>query len=140
MSVVNIAEFPDPGVRAPTILIVEDEPLIRLSISNFLQECGFIVLEASNVSEAKECVSQGLKIGLVFSDVQIPGSVDGFGLAIWIRLHRPGMPIILASGYTRIADIAQELCAGAPFFKKPYDLNIVVAKIRQTLSACKTGT
>jgi DNA-binding NtrC family response regulator len=126
--------FPDPKVRTPTILIVEDEALIRIALSDFLQECGFKVLEAANAEEAIEIIGHGMvTIDLVFSDVVMPGRLDGFGLAHWMRANRPDVAVILTSGDAKKAASASELCARQPFLAKPYDLGRVVAQIRAML-------
>jgi CheY-like chemotaxis protein len=127
--------LPDPKERTPTILVVDDEVLIRMAVSDFLQECGFKVLEAGTAAEAIEMIqSHQSVIDLVFSDVRMPGDMDGFGLSQWIRTNA-GLPVILASGDARKSDAAHELCAEEPFLRKPYDLEYVVAQIRQTISA-----
>jgi DNA-binding response OmpR family regulator len=59
--------------------------------------------------------------------------MDGFGLAKWIRQNRKGLPVLIASGDTGKANVAHELCADRPFFKKPYELKMVVAQVRQML-------
>jgi CheY-like chemotaxis protein len=132
----DVVSFPDPRDRIPTILIVDDEPLIRLALSDFLQGCGFKVLEAAHAGEAAAIIEQGrVKIDLVFSDVRMPGDMDGLGLAKWVRENHPDMPVFLASGDLGKTNAAQMLCAGEPFFAKPYSLDVVAAKIRQTLAA-----
>ena len=126
--------------RTPTILIVEDEPLIRALLSDFLQECGFKVLEAAHAAEAIEIVQQPVvQIDLVFSDVRMPGETDGFGLSRWIKENRPGLPVILASGDIGKANATHELCANEPFLTKPYNFDVVVAHIRQLIAARQTG-
>lgn len=120
--------------RPRTILVVEDEPLIRMAISDFLQEVGFRVLEASNAADAIAMVeSNNSVIDLVFSDVRMPGDLDGFGLSKWIRWNRPHLPVILASGHAKKLDAAHEMEAEDPFLTKPYNLEFVVAQIRQTI-------
>jgi CheY-like chemotaxis protein len=86
--------FPDPKERTPTLLIVEDEVLIRMALSDYLQDCGYKVLEASAAEEAVLIIDQGdIIIDVVFSDLKLPGPMDGFGLAQWLRANRPGTPI-----------------------------------------------
>jgi DNA-binding response OmpR family regulator len=129
----------DTDTRTPTILIVDDEALIRSMLSDYLQECGFKVLESSNADEAILIIEQGdVIIDLVFSDVSMPGSMDGFGLAQWIRANRPGLSIILASGDAKKVTSAIELCENEPFMTKPYHLSAVVAKIRETIELSRT--
>ena len=77
-----------------TVLIVEDEVLIRLVISEYLRDCGYRVIEAANADEALVVLKQEeLVIDIVLSDVEMPGSMDGFGLARWIREHRTGLDV-----------------------------------------------
>ena len=79
--------FPDPNERTPTLLIVEDEILIRMALSDYLQDCGYKVLEASAAEEAMLIIEKGdIIIDVVFSDLKLPGPMDGFGLA-HIRRH-----------------------------------------------------
>jgi CheY-like chemotaxis protein len=130
--------FPDPKVRTPTILIVDDEPLIRMALSDFLQECGFKTLEAADAAEAVQMVnSYAVVLDLVMTDIRMPGTMDGFGLAQWIRQNRPQLPVILCSGDARKADAAEQLCAGEPFLAKPYDFKVLIAQIRQTLDKAR---
>src|SRR5262245_60097618 len=133
--------FPDPKERTPAILVVEDEVLIRLVISAYLQECGFHVYEAGNSLEAIRILeSTHTPIDLVFSDVAMPGEIDGFGLAQWVRSHRPGLPVILTSGDANKSAAAKELCENEPFLSKPYDLEQVVARIRKAMPPAKGQT
>ncbi len=128
--------FPDPKERTPAILVVEDEALIRLVVSDYLQECGFKVHGAASAAEAIEIIESGrAPIDLVFSDVGMPGAMDGFGLARWIRQNHPSLPVILASGDGRKSEAARELCENEPFFAKPYDVRLVVAQIRSLIEA-----
>jgi CheY-like chemotaxis protein len=120
--------------RTPTILVVEDEVLVRLMLSDYLQECGFKVMEAATADEAVMILEKGtVQIDTVLTDVRMPGALDGFGLARWIREHRPGLPVILTSGDARKTDAAEELCETFPFFRKPYQLKAVGAQIRRLL-------
>jgi CheY-like chemotaxis protein len=100
--------FPDQKEPAPAILIVEDEVLLRMAISDYLQECGFKIYEAGTASEAIEMIESGrFAIDLVFSDIRMPGELDGFGLAQWVRKNRPGLPVILTSGDAKKSEAAK---------------------------------
>jgi DNA-binding NtrC family response regulator len=133
--------FPDPKERTPTLLIVDDETLIRVALSAYLQDCGYKVLEASTADDAILIIEKSdVIIDLVFSDVRMPGSMDGFGLARWVRANRPGLPLILTSGDQKKTASAKELCENEPFMAKPYDLKMVVAKIRATINLARTKT
>lgn len=115
-----------------TILVVEDEVLIRFVIADYLRECGYRVHEAVNAEEAIAILeSPEVAVDIVFSDVEMPGSMDGFALARWIRAHKSGVQVILTSGVERSADIAATLCEAGPLLKKPYPTQDVVDRIRQ---------
>ena len=116
----------------PTILVVEDEVLIRLVIADYLRDCGYKVHEAVSGEEAIAILqAPEVSIDVVFSDVEMPGSMDGFALARWVRANKPGMEIILTSGIERSADIAATLCEAGPLMKKPYSSQDVVDRLRQ---------
>src|SRR6201996_5224602 len=84
---------------AGTVVVVEDEALIRAVLSDMLQDKGFKVLEAANANEAIEIFEKtSVEIDLVFTDVRMPGSMDGFGLVRWVQSSRPTLPVIVASG------------------------------------------
>ena len=116
----------------PTILIVEDEFLARAMLSDHLQECGFMVFEAGSADEAITTIETGIPIDLVLTDIRMPGSMNGFGLAKWISANRPKISVIQT-------DAANELCDPMPFFKKPYDLTAIVAEIRATLGQAESS-
>jgi DNA-binding NtrC family response regulator len=124
------------GQRAalPTILIVEDEFLPRAMLSDHLQECGFMVLEAANADDAIKTIQTGIPIDLVLTDVRMPGSMNGFGLAKWISANKPNISVIIASGEAMQTEAANELCDHIPFFRKPYDLTAIVTGIRTALN------
>ena len=127
-----------PEVQA-TVLLVEDEVLIRIPIAQYLRDCGYKVIEAVNADEAitvllhKETV-----VDIVFSDIEMPGAVDGFGLAKWIREHRPGLDVLLAGTVPRTVENAQQLCEQGSV-PKPYDAQIVHNHIKRLLAARKAA-
>jgi DNA-binding NtrC family response regulator len=118
-----------------TILVVEDDVLVRMPISQYLRDCGYRVIEAVNADEAMVVLlHRETPIDVVFSDIEMPGAIDGFGLAKWIRENRPGLDVILTGTLTRSVDSAQELCQQGPI-PKPYDVQIVHNQIRRLLAA-----
>jgi CheY-like chemotaxis protein len=118
-----------------TILVVEDEVLVRLVIAEYLRDCGYKVHEAAHASEAVAVLqAPEVSIDLVFSDVIMPGAMDGFALARWIRDHHPRIDVILTSGIDRSADIAGMLCEAGPLMAKPYDPDGVVDRIKQLMA------
>jgi len=123
----------DTQTPAPyTVLVVEDEVLVRLALAEYLRDCGFQVLEAATGDEAIEVLTaRGEEVDLVFSDVQMPGKTDGFALAHWIRDKIPGMRIILTSGVGHAASKAENLCLDGPMIQKPYDHKALLGEIRR---------
>jgi CheY-like chemotaxis protein len=119
------------AARVPTLLIVEDEPLIRVALLEYLEECGFEVLAATNATEAIEItLESGRQIDLVFSDVVMPGPINGFGLAQWLRRNRPQVPIVLTSGDATKISTAKDLRENERFVRKPYRFDAVACQFR----------
>lgn len=118
-----------------TVLVVEDEVLIRLTISDYLRHCGYRVLEAANATEALTILEKAdIEIDVVLSDIEMPGSMDGFGLAQWVRANRTGLDVVLVGTVERAANAAAELCEEGPTLAKPYEPQIVVERIRRLLA------
>ena len=114
---------------APAVLVVEDEPLVRLCAVETVEAAGFTVIEAANADEAIRILESRRDIRVVFTDIHMPGSMDGLKLAHAVRDRWPPIKIIVTSGREKIAE--QELPAGGRFFAKPYD----PAQIQDTLRA-----
>src|ERR1043166_7949738 len=95
------------GRPPATVLVVEDEVLIRLMIAEYLREFGYRVLEARNGEEAKNILGNEDEVGVVFSDVRMPGSIDGLALARWISRNKPEIGILLTSAYVAPAEAAE---------------------------------
>ena len=103
-----------------TVLVVEDEAYLRFNIADNLRDAGFAVLEAANADEAIAILEVRSDIRLVFTDVNMPGSMDGLRLAAFVRDRWPPIKLIVASGQT--APDAADLPEGVPFVSKPYHL------------------
>ncbi len=115
------------------VLVVEDEPLLRLDIVDSLMEAGFVVFEACNASEAIEILTKNLNIRLVFTDVDMPGGMDGIVLAAYIRDRWPPLKIIVTSGFRCVSDA--DIPAESRFFRKPYDPSKIASTMREMLAA-----
>src|SRR5262245_30639442 len=126
----------DDGQVLATILIVEDEVLSRLVLAQYLRECGFKVYEAVNSDEALAILQHGdVTVHIVFSVVDLAGAMDGFALSKWVSTNKPDVRVILASSHERSAALAGSLCEAGPMFKKPYEPNEVVTRIRKLLGS-----
>jgi CheY-like chemotaxis protein len=118
-----------------TILVVEDDILVRMPIAQYLRDCGYKVIEASNADEALQVLQhKETVVDVLFSDIEMPGAVDGFGLAKWVREHRPGLNVLLTGTVPRVVEHAEDLC-GQGRVPKPYSAQIVHDRIRRLLSA-----
>ncbi len=113
------------------VLIVEDEPLVRLTGADLLVEGGFEVLEAGNAGEALRILEATPEVRVVFSDVEMPGSLDGLGLARCICQRWPDIGIILTSG-NRIR--AETIPCEGRFLPKPYDGKALVRQIEEIVN------
>ena len=117
--------------RQPLVLVVEDEVLIRSAVAEYLRLAGNLVVEAANAAEAIAVFAAGVPIDVVFSDIQMPGTMDGIGLARWVYHHHPGIHVVLTSGN---ADAARATEAAELFFPKPYRTAEVAIRIRLLLA------
>jgi two-component system, response regulator PdtaR len=124
----------DSEEERTSILVVEDEILVRYVICDYLRDCGFHVIEAGTADEALEYLRSHNDVGLVFSDVRMPGSLDGIGLSQQVRLLYPHIPVILTSGHLLPGEID-----GTPLMTKPYVLGDVAQKIRAILDDAGGG-
>ena len=112
--------------HAPLVLVVEDEFFLRYVTAEYLEDCGFSVLQAANADEAVDLLQSNRDVGAVFSDIQMPGSMNGLGLARWITETLPGVKVLLTSGQVLPA-AAQDWTLLA----KPYDMSEVERRLRE---------
>jgi CheY-like chemotaxis protein len=122
-----------PEPRPETVLVVEDEVLVRMVIADYLRECGYRVIEAGSAAEAITVLTSPEPVDIVFSDIQMPGEMDGFGLATWVRQNQPGLKVLLTSGNARAANVAGDLCEEGPLERKPYHPQTILARIQRLL-------
>jgi len=101
-----------------TVLVVEDEALIRADIADSLADAGMTVLEAADADEAIRILESRTDIRIVFTDVNMPGSMDGLRLAAFVRDRWPPVQLIVTSGHVAVRN--EDLPAGARFLRKPY--------------------
>jgi CheY-like chemotaxis protein len=120
---------------AETVLVVEDDVLVRLVIAAYLRECGYRVLEAANADEAVRLLERdAARIDVVLTDVEMPGEMDGFALAQWLRRERPQVEVLMAGTPARAADAAGDLCEQSPASTRPDSPTAVLARIRRLLA------
>jgi CheY-like chemotaxis protein len=115
------------------ILVVEDEPLLRLLAVDFMEEDGFEVVDVGSADEAVSILETRSDIRIVFTDIDMPGSMDGMKLAAAVRDRWPPVEIVVVSGHKRQNDIV--LPERAVFFPKPYNIEAVTATLNRMASA-----
>jgi DNA-binding response OmpR family regulator len=124
-----------------TILVVEDEVLIRLPVAEYLRDSGFRVFEAADAVEAKAVLKADTPIDLMFTDINMPGGENGLMLAMWVRQHYPGTEVLVTSGIANAAEKARDPRVNAGFVAKPYQYAAVLQRIQRLLrQARKTGS
>jgi CheY-like chemotaxis protein len=111
------------------ILVVEDEPLVRLFLTDFLDEAGFKVFEAVSADEAMTILQARPDIQVIISDIEMPGSMSGLELARAVHARWPGIGIVVTSGRERPGP--DDLSEKVAFLAKPYLPDTVIALIRQ---------
>ncbi|MFB2550836.1 response regulator [Ensifer soli] len=121
------------GSPAAIILVVEDEPLLRLAAIDLVEAAGFKAVAAADATEAVEILESRNDIRVVFTDVDMPRGIDGMRLAAIIRDRWPPIKVIVVSGY--LEDPGHRIPAETAFFAKPYREEQIVEKIREMLSA-----
>lgn len=114
-----------------TILVVEDEILVRMLIADKLREAGYAVIEAWNAHEALDVLRQhSLDVRVIFSDVRMSGTMDGIALARAVRSQYPTIRLVLTSGHLAALDWAEH----DGYFPKPYNTAAIVQHIKTLLA------
>jgi two-component system, response regulator PdtaR len=114
--------------NSTVILLVEDEVLVRMLAADVLSEAGFTVLESTNAEEALTLLEARPDVQVLFTDVNMPGALDGLGLAQTVHEQSPGIGILIGSG--RIRPAPGELSPGTRFIAKPYAPSALTDAVR----------
>jgi len=122
--------YENHDASSPTVLVVDDNAILRLMLAQEISQAGFKVREAATADEAETVLDTGAAIDLIVTDVEIPGHHDGLALAMYVRSHYPNTPVIVVSGQvpqTRAASVADA------FFTKPYDVGSLIQRVAALL-------
>jgi CheY-like chemotaxis protein len=114
--------------RRPVVLVVEDEFLLRMDVVDIIAEAGFEVVEAANADQAIDILEARRDIAVVFTDIQMPGSMDGLKLARAVRGRWPPIKIVATSGHVGVRQM--DLPEGGRFLPKPYSSTEVTGVLR----------
>jgi two-component system, response regulator PdtaR len=121
---------PEAPVRPLVVVVAEDEALLRMLAVDALCEEGFLTIEAGHATAALDiCKSRSDEVDVLFTDIRMPGSMDGLELAHRVRERWPWISVVIASGNLFVNP--KELPAGARFLPKPYDMQRVVDLIHE---------
>src|SRR3954452_13131026 len=121
------------SAKKPVVLVVEDELLLRMNAVDVIEAAGFEVVAAADADEAIAILENRFDISVVFTDIQIPGSMDGLKLAQAVRGRWPPIKIIATSG--RVGVTQNDLPAGGRFLAKPYSPNQITGVLRELIAA-----
>lgn len=114
--------------RPPVILIVDDEPLLRTLAMEVVEDAGFLVLQAADADEAIVLLETNPGVALLFTDINMPGTMDGLILAHVVRSRWPAIKLLVASGRERLGPY--DLPANSCFLAKPYRSEAMITKLR----------
>lgn len=118
-----------------TILVVEDDDLVRRIATRHLRGLGYTVLEAADAEDAMAILGTEPEIDLVFSDILMPGALDGYALACWVATERPDVQCLLTTGYSGARDqlVPPAGASSLPVLAKPYSREQLARQIRALL-------
>ena len=122
---------PDRVLLPSVILVVEDEMLLRMRAVDMVEDAGYLPVEAVDADEALTILQSRSDIALLFTDIQMPGSMNGLQLALAVHERWPRIKIILASGQLKLSKL--DIPENSRFFAKPLDSGDMVAEIREML-------
>jgi CheY-like chemotaxis protein len=116
----------------PVVLLVEDEPLVRMTAADELEEAGFHVLEAANADVALAVLEAcSYDVRVLFTDIDMPGSMNGLQLAESVYARWPHIALLISSGYQRPRP--HELLDHGKFLAKPYHADELAQKLREQI-------
>jgi CheY-like chemotaxis protein len=110
------------------VLVVEDEMLLRMRAVDMVEDAGYTSVEAVDADQAVAILESRSDIALLFTDIQMPGSMDGLGLAHSVHDRWPPIKIILVSGQLKLANI--DIPVGSRFFGKPLEAEVMIAQMQ----------
>jgi DNA-binding response OmpR family regulator len=126
----------EPGSN--TIMVVEPDVLARMILADYLRSCGYKVIEGGQAQDVFDILDAGGTIDTILAEVNLPGALDGFGLASQIRQTHPDIDVILPLGIGKAADKAGDLCERGPK-DKPFHPQEVVRRINMLRERRRTS-
>jgi DNA-binding NtrC family response regulator len=131
----NTLDHNSKPANSRTVLVLDDDVLVRMPVVQFLRDCNYRVVEAATIDEAIALLGKtNIPLDVVLSKIDIPGSMNGFGFAQWARSVRPELKILAATPERTVRNAA-ELCEVGPTLKRPYDHKVVLDRIKRLIAA-----
>jgi CheY-like chemotaxis protein len=124
--------LPRPLLQS-TVLVVEDDEVLRMCAAEVVADAGFIPVEAANADEAFAILESRSDIALLFTDIQMPGSMDGLDLARTVHDRWPAIKIILVSGRAELSE--RERPVDSRFFQKPFAMKQMLEGLQEMISS-----
>jgi CheY-like chemotaxis protein len=124
--------IPSASHHSYAVLVVEDDAIIRMMAMDLVQDTGFIAYEAANADDALVLLEERPDIRILFTDIDMPGSMDGLALAHKVRDRWPPMFILVASGHIRITQDKMPL--DGQFVSKPYPPSVIIGALNKAAS------
>jgi CheY-like chemotaxis protein len=121
----------DHSLLPAVVLVVEDEMLLRMRAVDMVEDAGYTSVEAVDADQAVAILESRSDIALLFTDIQMPGSMDGLALAHSVRDRWPPISIILVSGQLKLA--STDMPAGSRFFGKPLEAKVMIALMQSMI-------
>jgi CheY-like chemotaxis protein len=118
---------------ASTVLVVEDDEILRMCAANVIADAGFTPIEAANADEAIAILESRSDIALLFTDIQMPGSMDGLGLTRTVQERWPAIKIILVSGRAELSELDRP--ANSRFFQKPFTTRQIIQGLQDMIQS-----
>ncbi len=125
----TVAEAEKAGERHPVVLVVDDSAEVAEVTSSLFEHLGYDTVYRESADEALKLLEEGTSVDLVFSDIVMPGTIDGVGLANEVRLRYPGLPVMLTTGYS---DAAAAAPSGLRILRKPFDTDTLRSFIQDS--------
>ena len=119
------------SVVPAVVLVVEDEMLLRMCAVDMVEDAGYIPVEAADADQAVAILESRSDIALMFTDIQMPGSMDGLGLAHSVHERWPPIKIITVSGKLKLANT--DIPTDSRFFEKPFEAGEMIAEMQSMI-------
>ncbi len=133
-SAATIAMGSQPAPRE-TVLVIDDEPTLRMLVGEVLEDAGYCVIEAPDGHAGLAVLRSAVRIDLLITDVSLPGGINGREVALAARVERPQLPVLFITGYVGAAAVPDgQLEAGMQVLTKPFTIGALGLKVRQVIA------